>query len=90
MQYNPDDNNHAGDLAPRHSAYFDALTACRMQMVANYPPLQGPPDGPFGTIGIIRPKAADEAPLVGATSYFGDAPQYLQAIVKALPPWLRR
>lgn len=85
-----DDTNHAGDLAPKHSGYFNALTASRPQMGGITTTLQAPPAGPHGTIGVIRPRAASEDALQGATGYFGDAPQKLQGIVKALPPWLRR
>lgn len=90
MQSRPDLNNHAGDLAPKHSVYFDAFTANRAHLAAQYNPLQGPQMGPKGTVGVVRPKAASEMPLVGSSGYFGDAPSSLQAIIKALPPWLRR
>lgn len=87
-------NNQAGDLQPETSPWGQALRRATFKMVEQPLPIGGKATGftrgYHGTVGGVTTRVANMMTLGQQTDgYFGDAPQTLQAIVDAPPPYQR-
>lgn len=87
-------NNQAGDLQPETSPWGQALRRGTFQLLEHNRPIGGHATG-FnrgfgGTVGAVVTRVANSLTLGQQTEgYFGDAPQTLQDIVDAPPPYKR-
>lgn len=84
--------NQEGDLAPWYSPWGQAFRAGTPILIDHPAPIGsfvhgGKPYG--GTIGPVLFTSANVGVLPGRFGYGGDAPQDLQGIVDAPPPWER-
>ena len=82
--------NQEGALAPLVSPWGQYLKAHTADLIAHPPPIGSQSSRrATGTVGGIVMIQASIKPLVMDGGYFGDAPQSLQATIRAAEPWER-